>query len=54
MSFYDLCNYVETSKSADLSQKPKYILQKTYKTSLSLFIIANPRGTAVISWYDTS
>lgn len=34
MPFYDLCNYVETSKSTDLSLKLKHVLQKTYKTLL--------------------
>lgn len=51
MTFYDLSNYEETFKSTDLSQES--VLQETYKTPLSLSIIANPRETAVISWYDT-
>lgn len=33
MIFYNLCNYVETSKSTDLTQKSPYVLQKTYKMS---------------------
>lgn len=53
MPICDLWKYAEISKSTDLSQKSKYILQKTYKALLSLFIIANTRGGAVIRWYDT-